>query len=98
MTAFAHPGLVLEEDTEDQLGSPEREIEVTSQPRATANLQMREPGVLGAWSVGGFEMEGLAGTVPRNPLPPQTTTFFGGTMVLERGCFICLETSLTITL
>lgn len=29
--------------TESHLGSPEREMEVTSQPRATANLQMREP-------------------------------------------------------
>ena len=29
--------------TEDQEGSPEREMDVTSQPRATADLQIREP-------------------------------------------------------
>lgn len=33
-----------EEETEDQVGSPEREIEVTVQPRDTADLQIRDPG------------------------------------------------------
>lgn len=30
----------------DQLGSPEREMEVTSQPLPTATLHIREPGVV----------------------------------------------------
>ena len=48
-TALAHCGRVLEADTDDQVGSPEREIDVTSQPRATADLQMRVPGI---WELG----------------------------------------------
>ena len=44
MTEVDHGGGVGEEVTEDQLGAPEREKEVTSQPRETADLQMRVPG------------------------------------------------------
>lgn len=36
-------GGVGEEVTADQVGSPEREMEVTVQPREMADLQMREP-------------------------------------------------------
>ena len=46
MSAFAqfteedHDGAVGEEETEDHVGSPERDMLVTCQPRATAALQM----------------------------------------------------------
>lgn len=49
MSAFCHDtdvdhgGAVGEEDTEDQVGSPERLIDVTSQPRPTATLHIRDP-------------------------------------------------------
>lgn len=43
VTDLDHGGGSGEEETEDQLGSPERLIEVTSHPRATADLQIREP-------------------------------------------------------
>ncbi len=49
MSAFAHEtevdhgGGSGEEDTDDQVGSPERLMEVTSHPRPTATLQIREP-------------------------------------------------------
>lgn len=54
-------GGVGEEVTEDQVGGPEREMEVTVQPRETADLQMRVPGgreggwllVECFWGVGG---------------------------------------------
>lgn len=36
-------GATGEDVTEDQVGSPEREIEVTCHPRAAAALQMRLP-------------------------------------------------------
>ena len=36
-------GATGEEVTEDQVGSPEREMDVTCQPRAAAALQMRLP-------------------------------------------------------
>ena len=42
-TDFDHGGASVEEVTEDQTGSPDRERETTSQPRAAADLQMREP-------------------------------------------------------
>ena len=46
-----------EDDTEDQTGSPDRLMETTSQPRATALLQIREPeervqGLVGATGTG----------------------------------------------
>ena len=50
ISAFCHEtevdqgGGVGEEVTADQVGSPEREMEVTVQPREMADLQMREPG------------------------------------------------------
>ena len=37
-------GATLDDVTDDQAGSPEREKEVTSQPRPMATLQMRLPG------------------------------------------------------
>lgn len=49
MSAFAqlievdHDGAFLEDETADHVGSPEREIEVTSQPRDTATSQIRVP-------------------------------------------------------
>lgn len=43
MTEVDHEGGVGEEVMEDQLGAPEREKEVTSQPRETADLQIRLP-------------------------------------------------------
>ena len=51
MSAFAHwtevdhDGGFGEEVTDDQVGSPERLMEVTSQPLPTANLHIREPEV-----------------------------------------------------
>ena len=51
MSAFAHctevdqGGGLGEDVTDDQVGSPEREMEVTSQPLPTATLQIREPTV-----------------------------------------------------
>lgn len=71
-------GGVGEEVTADQVGSPEREIEVTVQPRAAATLQMREPegGVSEAvdrWFMHGWGRRWRS--VPRKPLPPQTTSF-----------------------
>lgn len=64
---------------EDHWGSPEREKEVTVQPRAVADLQIRLPGVGGL--VGfeggmGWDGEGRGGDGPRKPLPPQTTMRF----------------------
>jgi hypothetical protein len=62
MSAFAHltevdqGGAAGEDVTDDQTGSPEREIDVTSQPRATADLQMRDPAavnVVWCWRSGG---------------------------------------------
>ena len=50
----AQSGGVGEEETEDQWGVPERDIEVTVQPLWAAALHMR---------------------LPRNPLPPHTTSF-----------------------
>lgn len=50
MSAFSqttdvdHGGGTEDDVTDDQVGSPEREIEVTSQPRPTATLHMRVPG------------------------------------------------------
>lgn len=50
ISAFCHEtevdqgGGVGEEVTADQVGSPEREMEVTVHPREMADLQMREPG------------------------------------------------------
>ncbi len=41
-----HDGGVGEDVMEDQLGAPEREKEVTSQPRATADPQIRLPRML----------------------------------------------------
>jgi hypothetical protein len=38
-------GATGEEVTEDQVGSPERDMEVTCQPRAAAALQIRLPGM-----------------------------------------------------
>lgn len=43
VTEVDHEGGVGEEVMEDQLGAPEREKEVTSQPRETADLQIRLP-------------------------------------------------------
>ena len=43
VTDEAHDGRSDEDVTDDQEGSPEREIEVTFQERATADLQIREP-------------------------------------------------------
>lgn len=43
VTSFDHGGGEVCEETEGQLGSPERLMLVTSQLRATAALQMREP-------------------------------------------------------
>ena len=42
-TEVDHGGGAGEEVTADQVGSPEREMEITVQPRETADLQMREP-------------------------------------------------------
>ena len=42
-TEEAHEGRSGEDVTDDQLGSPEREIDVTFQERATADLHIREP-------------------------------------------------------
>lgn len=50
MTEVDHEGGVVEEVTEDQLGAPEREKEVTSQPREMADLQIRLP----VWRVSGW--------------------------------------------
>ena len=50
MSAFAHEtevdhgGGSGEDVTADQVGSPERLMDVTSQPRPTATLHIREPG------------------------------------------------------
>jgi len=43
LTSEDQVGATGEEVTEDQVGSPEREMEVTCQPRAAAALQMRLP-------------------------------------------------------
>lgn len=43
-TAVDQDGGFGEEVMEDQTGVPEREMEVTVQERAVADLQMREPG------------------------------------------------------
>lgn len=43
LTFFDHSGAVCSEETEDHLGSPERLMEVTSQFRATAALQILLP-------------------------------------------------------
>lgn len=43
LTSDDQVGATGEEVTEDQAGSPEREMEVTCQPRAAAALQMRLP-------------------------------------------------------
>ena len=49
MSAFCHDtdldqgGGSGDDVTDDQLGSPERLIDVTSQPRATADLHILEP-------------------------------------------------------
>ena len=45
-TDFDHGGASAEDVTEDQTGSPEREIEVTSHPRETADLQILEPAAI----------------------------------------------------
>lgn len=70
-TDFDHGGALGEDVMVDQVGSPEREMEVTSQPLPTATLHIREPGdgsvVLAMWK---------RVCLPRNPLPPQTTIFF----------------------
>ena len=42
-TDFDHDGGSGDEVTADHVGSPERLIDVTSQPRATADLHIREP-------------------------------------------------------
>lgn len=87
MSAFAHEtevdhgGGSGEEDTDDQVGSPDRLMDVTSQPRPTATLQIREPG----W----FQLRGCGNRhckqLPRNPFPPQTTIlFFAIFQVLSR--------------
>lgn len=44
LTEDAHDGALGEDVTADQVGSPEREMEVTSQPLPTATLQIRDPG------------------------------------------------------
>ena len=70
-TDEAQDGRSGEDVTEDQDGSPERDIEVTFQERAVADLQIREPKVcpdqLG--TLRGVPDESL----PRKPLPPHTT-------------------------
>ena len=49
MSAFCHltdvdqGGALDEEVTADHVGSPERDMDVTSQPRPTATLHIREP-------------------------------------------------------
>lgn len=43
LTSADQWGATGDEVTEDHVGSPEREIEVTCQPRAVAALQMRLP-------------------------------------------------------
>jgi len=45
LTSEDHVGATGEEVTADQVGSPEREMDVTCQPRAVAALQMRLPGI-----------------------------------------------------
>lgn len=42
-TEVDHAGAVGEEETADQVGSPEREIEVTDQPREVAMRQILDP-------------------------------------------------------
>lgn len=42
-TEVDHGGGLGEDVTADQVGGPEREMEVTVQPRETATLQIREP-------------------------------------------------------
>jgi hypothetical protein len=65
-------GALADDVTEDQLGTPERLMEVTAQPRWAAALQMRLPG---GESVCVFHRIHQR-HVPRKPLPPQTTSFF----------------------
>ena len=43
LTEVDHGGGVLDDVTADQVGSPERESEVTSKPRETAAAQIRDP-------------------------------------------------------
>ena len=78
MTEVDHGGALGEDVMADQIGSPERLMEVTSQPRPTATLHIRDPRhsfsitVEGKCDVVWIRMS----FVPRNPLPPQTTIFF----------------------
>ena len=61
-------------------------MDVTSQPRLAAALQIREPGVGGSESVGDLRIGGFCTTrggkgrgregLPRKPLPPHTTMRF----------------------
>ena len=66
----------------DQVGSPERLMEVTSQPRPTATLHIRDPGhgQRRKHSMYGLDPQVF---VPRNPLPPQTTIFFAISPTVE---------------
>lgn len=76
-TDFDHGGASGEDVMADQVGSPEREMEVTSQPLLTATLHIREPGV--GQYLGSIWVERLLG--PRKPLPPHTTIFFAISLV-----------------
>ena len=53
-----------EEVTEDQIGAPEREIEVTAQPREMAEAQIREPGkkLMKSWGGEGERTEEAVAT------------------------------------
>jgi hypothetical protein len=89
-----------EDDTLAQCGVPERDMDVTDQPRWAAALQMRVPdhAMLAlnchvSWDWGQC--------VPRNPLPPHTTSFFFAADVMTCGvvgaierCGKCLEMEL----
>ena len=78
MTEFDHGGAWGEDVMADQVGSPERLMEVTSQPRPTATLHIRDPGHSFSMTEGGkCDVVWIRKSfVPRNPLPPQTTIFF----------------------
>ena len=84
-TDLDHGGASGEDVTEAQDGSPERDMDVTSQPRAAAALQMREPG---EWLANGdfVLVEERDGGIPRNPLPPATTIFFLAIMSTAECC------------
>lgn len=43
-TEVDHGGALGEDVTADQVGSPERDTDVTSQPLPTATLHIRDPG------------------------------------------------------